>query len=115
MTSKLLSGTPQNSALHIPAWSHKHGTTALHRENVSLLASQTSSNHLEERFVNPLGGNRHLAQKAQKILGAKENFYKAPKLVYTVILWYRFVVQSPPLPWGGTDLTKGGRVQRGGG
>ena len=46
-------------------------------------------------------GNGHLAQKAQKILGtegAKENFYKAPKLIYSVILWYSFVVQSPPAP-----------------
>ena len=47
-----------------------------------------------------------------------------PKLIYTVILWYRFVVQSPPappqggdrhfmtvpLPLGGTGLTKGGEV-----
>ena len=31
--------------------------------------------------------------------GAKENFYKAPKapkLIYTVTLWYSFVMQSPP-------------------
>ena len=37
----------------------------------------------------PWGVNGHLAQKAQKILcaeGAKEKFYKAPKLIYTVIL-----------------------------
>ena len=34
-----------------------------------------------------MGGNRHLPQKAWKIPGAKENFYKAPKLIYTVILW----------------------------
>ena len=42
------------------------------------------------------GGDCHLAQKAWKIPGAKsakEMFYKAPKLIYTVILWYRFVVQ----------------------
>ena len=26
--------------------------------------------------------------------------YQAPKLIYTVMLWYRFVVQSPP-PGGG--------------
>ena len=25
-------------------------------------------------------------------------FYKVPKLIYTVILWYSFVVQSPPPP-----------------
>ena len=52
----------------------------------------------------PQGGEGHVAQKAQKIpgaKGAKENFYKAPKLIYTVILWYSFVVQSPPPPWGG--------------
>ena len=80
-----------------------------------------------------LRGNRHLAQKAQEILGAegaRENFYKAlkaPKLIYTVILWYRFVVQSPPpprggdrhfmtvpLPLGGTGLTKRGEIARGG-
>ena len=33
----------------------------------------------------------------------KENFYKAPKvpkLIYTVILWYRFVVCAPPPPRG---------------
>ena len=36
--------------------------------------------------------------------GAKETFYKAPKvpkLIYTVILWYSFVVRPPPpLPQG---------------
>ena len=32
--------------------------------------------------------------------GAKENFYKALKLIYTVILWYRFVVRPPPPPRG---------------
>jgi hypothetical protein len=35
----------------------------------------------------PFGGNGHLALKALKLLGAKENFYqahKAPKLIYTV-------------------------------
>ena len=71
-----------------------------------------------------------MAQKARKIPGAeraKEKFYKAPKLIYTVILWYSFVVQSPlpqggepslhdcPPPRGGTGLTKGGGLQRGGG
>ena len=60
----------------------------------------------------------------------KENFYKAPnapKLIYTVILWCSFVVQSPPPPegepslreppppkWGGTVTTLGGRLQGGG-
>ena len=52
----------------------------------------------------PPGGNGHLAQKALKILGAKENFYKAPKLIHTVILWYSFVVQSPPPPGGELSL-----------
>ena len=33
---------------------------------------------------------------------AKENFYKAPKLIYTAILWYNFVVQSPPPKGEGT-------------
>ena len=36
---------------------------------------------------------------SQEILGAKGKFYKAPKvpkLIYTVILWYRFVVCPPP-------------------
>ena len=87
------------------------------------------------------GKKRHLAQKAKKILGAKgakESLYKAskaPKLIYTVILWCRFVVQSPPPPmdpcdtgayaspvsvasWpphGGTGQTKGGGLQGGGG
>ena len=32
--------------------------------------------------------------------GAKENFYKAPKLIYTVRVWYSFVVQFPPPPPG---------------
>ena len=57
-----------------------------------------------------------LAQKAQEILGAegaKENLDKAPKLIYTVILWYRFAVRSPPR--GGGGATKGGRFQGGGG
>ena len=78
----------------------------------------------------PGGGNGHLAQKASEILGAKEKFYKAPKLICTVILWYRFVVQSPPLPTGGkpslhdrppppcgggTVATLVGRLQGGGG
>ena len=52
------------------------------------------------------GGNRDWAPKAEKIQGAegaKEKFYKAPKLIYSVILWYSFVVQfpaPPPPPWG---------------
>ena len=37
----------------------------------------------------------------------KENFYKAPKLISTVILWYSFVVQSHH------DI--GGEITRGGG
>ena len=47
----------------------------------------------------PQGGTVTFAQKAQEILsaeGAKENVYKAPKLIYTVILWYSFVVRPPP-------------------
>jgi hypothetical protein len=61
-----------------------------------------------------------LAQKAWMILGAKgatENFYKAPnapKLIYTVILWYSFVVQPLPPPRGGTVTTLVGRLQGGG-
>ena len=39
------------------------------------------------------------------MLGAKDNFYKAPKLIYTVILWYSFVVQSPPPLRGGTVIS----------
>ena len=64
----------------------------------------------DEMTITPpplLGGNGHLAQKAWKILGAagaKENFNKAPKLFYTVILWYSFVVQSPPPPRGEPSL-----------
>ena len=50
----------------------------------------------------PRGGTVTLAQKAQEILGGKEIFYKAPKLIYTVILWYRFVVRPPTPPKGGT-------------
>ena len=74
----------------------------------------------------PRWGTVTLAQKAQEILGAKgakENFYKAPKLIYTVILWYRFVVRFPPPPRGGepslcdprggTSPTKGGTFQGG--
>ena len=64
----------------------------------------------------PQAGNRHpFAQKAKEIPGAKENFYKlpkAPKLIYTVILWYRFVVQSPPPPKrSNTTQSKRGRCQ----
>ena len=33
--------------------------------------------------------------------GAKENFYKAPKLIYTVILWHSFVMQYTPSPMEG--------------
>ena len=57
---------------------------------------------------------------------------KAPKLIYTVILWYRFVVQSPPPPpprgggpslcdrpplppEGGDRPDKRGEISRGGG
>ena len=57
--------------------------------------------------IPPPPGNRHLAQKALKIpgaKGAKGNLYKAPKLIYTVILWYSFVVQCPP-PRGGEPLS----------
>ena len=67
----------------------------------------------------PLGGNGHLVQKAQKILGvkgAKENCYKAPnapKLIYTVILWCSLGVQSPPPPRGGTITTLVGRLPGG--
>ena len=61
------------------------------------------------------GGDGHLAQKASKIPGAKENFYKAPKLIYTEILWYSFVVQSPPPPVGGDRHDIGGEITRGGG
>ena len=59
-----------------------------------------------------------LAQKAYEI-GAKENFYNfylAPKLIYTVILWYRFVVQSPPPPphVGGEPARQKGGEHKGG-
>ena len=52
----------------------------------------------------PVGGDRHLAQQALKVLGAKgarEDVHKAPeapKLIYTVILWYGLAVQSPLPP-----------------
>ena len=40
---------------------------------------------------------------------AKEKCYKAPKLIYIVILWYNFVVQSPPPPpCGGGFEPRGG-------
>ena len=60
--------------------------------------------------------------KAGKVLGAEENFYKAPKLIYTVILWYRFVVQSPHPPAEGEPSLRnrpprhdnGGEITRGG-
>ena len=47
----------------------------------------------------------------------KKIFHKAPKLIYTVILWYRFVVQPPPPPrLGGGGVTPlVGRLQGGGG
>ena len=51
-----------------------------------------------------MGGDRHLAQKILGAEGARENFNKAPKaptLIYTVMLWYGFTVQSPPPPYGG--------------
>ena len=39
--------------------------------------------------------------------GAEEDFHKAPKLIYTVILWYSFVVQSPSPPQRGGTITSG--------
>ena len=66
----------------------------------------------------PPGANRYLAQKAWEIpgaKGAKEKFYKAPntpKLIYTVILWYHFVVNPPPPPLGGSRHDVGGEITR---
>ena len=51
-----------------------------------------------------------LAQKAYEILGAKgakENFYKTPKPIYTMILWSRFVVHPRP-PQGGEPAQQKG-------
>ena len=68
----------------------------------------------------PLGGNRHLAQKAQKILGtegAKENFLQGAKGTKPDLhcdTTVQFCGAIPP-PGGGTGLTKGGRLQGGGG
>ena len=47
----------------------------------------------------------------------KHRKHQAPELIYTVILRYNFVVQSPPSPplWGGTVTTLGGGIARGGG
>ena len=70
----------------------------------------------------PGGGTVTWPKKHRKYKAAK-----APKLIYTVILWYSFVVQSPPAPqggepslrdrrpppWGGTVTTLVGRLQRG--
>ena len=59
-----------------------------------------------------------LAQKAYEILdakGAKENFDKVPKLIYTVILWCRFVVCPHPPKGGVPARQKGGDFGGGGG
>ena len=63
----------------------------------------------------PTGGEPSLGPKSIATNRRQRKFYEAPKLIYTVILWYIFVVQSAPPPWGGTGLTKGGRLQGGGG
>ena len=47
----------------------------------------------------PLGGTVTWPRKHRKYKAPK----KAPKLLCTVILWYRFVVQSPPQ--GGGPVT----------
>ena len=60
------------------------------------------------------GGTVTWPKKHKKILGAKENFYKAPKLIYTVILWFSFVVQPPPPPGGGNRHDVGGEITGGG-
>ena len=55
-----------------------------------------------------------MAQKAQEILGAKgakENFYKALKLIYTVIQ----ICGAPPPPGGKPARQKGGDFKAGGG
>ena len=47
------------------------------------------------------GGTITWPKKHRKYWAPKKIFYKAPKapkLIYTVILWYSFVVQSPPPP-----------------
>ena len=38
-----------------------------------------------------------------------------PKLIYTVMLWYRIVVQSPPAPQGVNQFDKRGEIADGGG
>ena len=46
----------------------------------------------------PGGGNRHLGPESIGNTRRQIKFYnvpKAPKLIYTVILWYRFVVRPP--------------------
>ena len=66
----------------------------------------------------PLGGERSLGPKSIENTRRQRNFYKAPrapKLINTVILWYRFLVQPPPPPCGGgTVTTFVGRLQGGG-
>ena len=69
------------------------------------------------QFPTPWGGMVTWPNKHRKYVAPKKNFYKAPKLIYTVILWYRFVVQCPP-PFGGgpslgDEVGGGGRVRRG--
>ena len=46
----------------------------------------------------PLAGNGQLAQKALKIPGANRNFYKAPKLICTVIPPPPFLYKLRPCP-----------------
>ena len=87
----------------------------------------------------PPGGDRSLGPKSVENTRCRRrggNFYKAPmapKLIYTVILWYSVVVRPPPplagggepshhdrppppppSPGGGTVMTKGGGFQGGG-
>ena len=76
----------------------------------------------------PSGGGMATWPRRHMKYSAKENFYKAPKLICTVILWYRFVVQYPPppkggnhhfmtvpSPMGGSRPDKRGEIARGGG
>ena len=58
------------------------------------------------QFHPPLGwGTITWPKKQRKYWAPKKIFYKAPKLIYTVILWYSFVVQNWSPPRGGTVIS----------
>ena len=69
------------------------------------LHAQGGSHHLFPRislFPSPWGEPSPWPRKHRKYKAPKKFFTSAPKLIYTVILWYSFGGATPPPPRGGT-------------